>query len=60
LGLWFWGKVWTLIAWCELRQDFRMFRIDRIDSADPGAVFRPERDKSLAVFYQQESGRHGP
>jgi predicted DNA-binding transcriptional regulator YafY len=60
LGLWFWGKVWTLIAWCELRQDFRMFRIDRIDSADTGAVFRPERDKSLAVFYQQESGRHGP
>lgn len=30
LGLWFWGKVWTLIAWCELRQDFRMFRLDRI------------------------------
>jgi hypothetical protein len=19
LGLWFWGKVWTLVAWCELR-----------------------------------------
>ncbi|MEO1238275.1 MAG: YafY family protein, partial [Pseudomonadota bacterium] len=23
LGIWFWGKVWTLIAWCELRDDFR-------------------------------------
>jgi predicted DNA-binding transcriptional regulator YafY len=30
LGLWFWGKVWTLVAWCELRRDFRMFRLDRI------------------------------
>jgi predicted DNA-binding transcriptional regulator YafY len=26
----FWGKVWTLTAWCELRGDFRVFRIDRI------------------------------
>jgi len=30
LGLLFWGKVWTLIAWCLLRNDFRQFRIDRI------------------------------
>ncbi len=30
LGLFFWGKVWTLTSWCELRDDFRNFRIDRI------------------------------
>ena len=30
LGLFFWGNVWTLLAWCELRQDFRSFRLDRI------------------------------
>lgn len=30
LGLLFWGKVWTLAAWCELRGDYRTFRIDRI------------------------------
>jgi predicted DNA-binding transcriptional regulator YafY len=30
LGLLFWGKVWTLAAWCELRNDYRTFRIDRI------------------------------
>lgn len=30
LGLFFWGKAWTMVAWCELRQDFRHFRIDRI------------------------------
>ncbi|MGQ9365517.1 helix-turn-helix transcriptional regulator [Azospirillum sp. ST 5-10] len=30
LGLFFWGKVWTLAGWCELRDDFRTFRIDRM------------------------------
>ena len=53
LGLWFWGKVWTLVAWCELRDDFRMFRIDRIGEMEiSGAPFRPERGKTLADFYR--------
>lgn len=30
LGLFFWGNVWTLVAWCELRNDYRQFRIDRM------------------------------
>jgi len=30
LGLYFWGDSWTLAAWCELRQDFRNLRLDRI------------------------------
>ncbi|MEA3410706.1 MAG: WYL domain-containing protein [Pseudomonadota bacterium] len=30
LGLVFWGTKWTLGAWCELRNDFRTFRLDRI------------------------------
>lgn len=59
LGLWFWGKVWTLIAWCELRDGFRMFRIDRIASAGPAGPFRPERDKSLAAFFKSEAHHHG-
>lgn len=29
LGLFFWGSVWTLSGWCELRKDFRTFRLDR-------------------------------
>ncbi len=29
LGLFFWGNVWTLAAWCCLRDDYRSFRIDR-------------------------------
>ncbi|HYD30268.1 MAG TPA: YafY family protein [Azospirillaceae bacterium] len=30
LGLFFWGKTWTLVAWCELRDEFRHFRLDRM------------------------------
>ncbi len=32
LGQIFWGKLWTLVAWCELRNDYRHFRIDRIQT----------------------------
>jgi predicted DNA-binding transcriptional regulator YafY len=54
LGLWFWGKVWTLVAWCEMRDDFRAFRIDRIvEIRDAGRTFRPERGKQLADFYRR-------
>ncbi|ATC96616.1 helix-turn-helix transcriptional regulator [Pseudoalteromonas tunicata] len=30
LGLIFWGRAWTLVAWCEKRSDYRLFRLDRI------------------------------
>jgi predicted DNA-binding transcriptional regulator YafY len=36
LGLFYWGAVWTLVAWCEMRDDFRSFRLDRI--AEPEAL----------------------
>ena len=53
LGLWFWGKVWTLISWCELRQDFRMFRLDRIvDIREGDTPFKPERGRTLKDFYR--------
>lgn len=54
LGLWFWGKVWTLVAWCELRADFRMFRVDRMTGIDEtGKTFRPESGKTLKDFYRR-------
>jgi predicted DNA-binding transcriptional regulator YafY len=34
LGLVFWGRCWTLGAWCELRQTFRTFRVDRFLGVD--------------------------
>ncbi|MGC4001333.1 MAG: YafY family protein [Anaeromyxobacter sp.] len=30
LGLFFWGRTWSLAGYCELRQGFRNFRSDRI------------------------------
>lgn len=32
LALTYWGRTWTIGAWCELRQDFRSFRLDRVVS----------------------------
>lgn len=30
LACFFWGDGWSLTAWCELRGDFRNFRLDRV------------------------------
>jgi predicted DNA-binding transcriptional regulator YafY len=54
LGCFYWGKVWTLSAWCELRQDFRGFRVDRVTVlAAPEERFRDEPGKTLADFLRQ-------
>jgi predicted DNA-binding transcriptional regulator YafY len=55
LGLWFWGKVWTLVGWCELRNDFRIFRLDRIDEMAADGTFKPEHDQALRLFYAREA-----
>jgi len=33
LGVFFWGKTWTLAAWCEMRVAFRSFRLDRVSES---------------------------
>lgn len=54
LGCFYWGKVWTLVAWCEARQAFRSFRIDRMAEVQAvvgeGETFRDEPGKTLADF----------
>ena len=55
LGLWFWGKVWTVVAWCELRDGFRMFRLDRIQDMELGSQFREEKGKRLRDFFAEEA-----
>ncbi|WP_395373574.1 helix-turn-helix transcriptional regulator [Marinicella sp. W31] len=51
LGLFFWGQVWTAVAWCELRHDFRQFRIDRIRSLTiSNRTFEHEEDKSITHY----------
>ena len=54
LALYFWGGVWTLTAWCEMRNDFRNFRVDRIQHAETLAEkFAPKAGQTLADFLQQ-------
>lgn len=57
LGLWFWGRVWTLVGWCELREDFRMFRADRILDMAEGNRFPDEPGKRLRDFYARSHER---
>jgi len=57
LGLVYWGKVWTLIAWCELRSAYRMFRLDRINSLELlAAQFEPQADRCLKDYLERFTG----
>lgn len=54
LSLAYFGPVWILAAWCELRDDFRTFRLDRISGfASTPDRFRPERGKTLHDFLKR-------
>ena len=55
LGLSFWGEVWVLVAWCELRQDYRCFRLDRCLAVTlTGKSFADRPDRSLEAFIRQQ------
>lgn len=47
----YWGRVWTLTAWCELRHDHRVFRVDLIQTAEALAeLFVDEPGKTFADY----------
>lgn len=51
LGVMFFGPVWLLAAWCEMRSDFRIFRLDRMDDMNVlSDKFSTETGKSLEDF----------
>lgn len=57
LGLFYWGETWTLGAWCELRESFRNFRVDRIEhlAVASGFPLVPGRTlEDLFRFYRDE------
>ena len=57
LGLFFWGSTWTIGAWCEMRNDFRVFRLDRIKSMVVlDENYPQEKDKSLQALIDNEKG----
>lgn len=56
LGLSFYGPVWLLVAWCELRQDFRSFRLDRMSDLELlDETFQPEPGKTLHDYLKRDT-----
>ena len=54
LGAFFWGRSWTLTAWCELRRDFRNFRLDRIlELRALDATFHDEAGRTLRDYLRK-------
>lgn len=53
LGLIGWTGKWTLLAWCELRRDYRNFRFDRIEGIETlDETFEHREDRSLRHYLQ--------
>ena len=55
LALAFYGPVWLLASWCELRQDFRAFRLDRMtELAVTDQVFAAEPGRTIADYLKRD------
>lgn len=51
LGLTLFDAAWLLTAWCEARNDFRNFRLDRIEKAEvTDTTFRNEKGKRFQDY----------
>ena len=53
LGLFYWQSHWTVAAYCELREDYRSFRLDRIKSMTPQKNHQSRAGISLAEYLQR-------
>lgn len=54
LGLLLMSNHWYLAAWCRMREDYRMFRLDRFENYKPtGIVIRQPTGHSLQDFYNR-------
>ncbi len=60
LALSFFDHVRILIAWCELRQDFRHFRADRIARFEPVETRYPQRRAALLRSWREREGVPAP
>jgi predicted DNA-binding transcriptional regulator YafY len=61
IGLAFWGSSWTMWAWCELRDAFRTFRLDRVERLWlTDETFEDETGRTLADFLDQQRARRSP
>jgi predicted DNA-binding transcriptional regulator YafY len=54
LSLWFYPPVWMAASWCELRNDFRFFRTDRMSDIEfLSEPFAQEPGKSAQDLFRQ-------
>lgn len=55
LCLAFFGPVWLLLGWCEMREDFRNFRLDRMQKMKiTKDCFRDEKGKRLQDYKEMK------
>jgi len=53
LALNFWGMTWSVAAWCESREGFRVFRLDRMRGLEMGEEkFEEAPGRTLADFLE--------
>lgn len=45
-----WGRIWTLGAWCRLRDGFRNFRPDRMQFTPTGEIFAESVERGLDAY----------
>ncbi|MDH3715596.1 MAG: YafY family transcriptional regulator [Gammaproteobacteria bacterium] len=56
LALAFYGRVWLLVSWCEMRDDFRSFRLDRMRTLKIlDDTFEPEPGKTIEDYMRQNN-----
>ena len=61
LALAFFGGTWVLAAWCETREDFRSFRLDRVKQMSEEGHYPDRNGRRLPDFVRamrRQSGKH--
>ena len=60
LGLFFWGRNWTLVGWCLLRDGFRHFRVDRVlQLMVSEETFPEQKGRRLTDFFDALEQKEG-
>ena len=61
LGIFFWGQNWTLLSWCELREDFRSFRLDRVkDLTMLDEKYQSQHGQTMQDYFRMMEEKYGP
>ena len=58
LAVLFWANSWTFASWCLMREDFRSFRLDRIEELQVlDEIFVPQPGQTLSDLIERENKR---